>query len=216
MFGVIAAILLLTESASAGAPPAPASRLPATPTIPSCVIPVYINLGAATPDQIPTYLGAAYNSLRKWNEARTGVLFGLEELMYTSDRKEGAIVITMSAFPEDRPDSEIGLTYNVGKAGDGISRSRILLNVQDPWCITGGNQNNCYQMESVLTHELGHALGLHHNDNPASVMLYGISQGAVKSISPADVAAVKALFPQRALNCSSDTGIMTWATSGDN
>jgi predicted Zn-dependent protease len=44
----------------------------------------------------------------------------------------------------------------------------------------------------VLAHELGHAIGIDHNDNPESVM-YKINQGNTKRLTPDDVNAIKAV-----------------------
>lgn len=59
---------------------------------------------------------------------------------------------------------------------------------------------NIYQFESspkltdVLTHEFGHALGLEHNDNPASVM-YRLNEGQNQKIIQSDIEALKIKCP---------------------
>lgn len=48
----------------------------------------------------------------------------------------------------------------------------------------------------VLTHELGHALGLGHNNNPSSIM-YPLNKDNDTSLSPEDLADLKAVCEQR-------------------
>ena len=43
----------------------------------------------------------------------------------------------------------------------------------------------------VLTHELGHALGLGHNETPGSVM-YRLTQSDSSELAPSDISALKA------------------------
>jgi hypothetical protein len=50
--------------------------------------------------------------------------------------------------------------------------------------------NNTSRLVRVLAHELGHALGLNHNDNPGAV-LYRLIQSDLPELAPEDIAALK-------------------------
>ncbi len=63
-----------------------------------------------------------------------------------------------------------------------------------------------YDLQSVITHELGHVLGLDHSADPHATMYYGVHHGVVygRTISADDRGGVCYLYPKSATACTTD------------
>ena len=46
-----------------------------------------------------------------------------------------------------------------------------MINVDYPWANNG--QSSCYDIQNVMTHEIGHFLGLSHNPDNEEYTMYG-------------------------------------------
>ncbi len=62
-----------------------------------------------------------------------------------------------------------------------------------------------YDLQSILTHEIGHFVGLDHSDDPSATMFASYDPGSIelRSIEPDDVAAACAAYPpERVAKCA--------------
>src|SRR5437870_2482087 len=86
-------------------------------------------------------------------------------------------------------------TTSLGGAAQGVLGAMYRQNItivdvgnwylgSDPAAIGSGQ----YDFQTAVTHELGHALGLAHSPDPASVMYFSLSPATVKrDLSPSDM-----------------------------
>lgn len=80
-------------------------------------------------------------------------------------------------------------------AGDGISEADIHLNARD-FTFADGASDTSVDLRALLTHELGHVLGIGHSADPRATMSAGLPAGiAARSLERDDVDAVCALYP---------------------
>lgn len=83
------------------------------------------------------------------------------------------------------------------------------------WSTTGDVQRP--DLQSVIVHELGHALGLMHSANPEATMYYRVRLGTThaRTLHPDDVAGVCYLYPAAAQPCAADSDCpIFWAAYG--
>ncbi|MCI1985198.1 MAG: M57 family metalloprotease [Lactobacillus sp.] len=85
-------------------------------------------------------------------------------------------------------------TFELGRGGPQIIRRYGLTTTTVNHANANLNLTYTEQLSlSVAMHELGHALGLDHSDEPTSVM-YPVDQG-VTTLSSADIAGLRAIYP---------------------
>lgn len=86
----------------------------------------------------------------------------------------------------------LGVGYLPTKSGDTITRyGDVILNTA-----SSINLGKSYDLYSLALHELGHAIGLEHNNSPGVVM-NPVYQGTLAGLTPSDVAAVQAIYGPR-------------------
>jgi len=91
----------------------------------------------------------------------------------------------------------VALVFNGNRGDRAITDSDVFFNVLAPF--SASPRGDQVDFESVLLHELGHVLGLNHNDNCASfpsVMESLIDTGVTnRELNPPEVAGVRFLYP---------------------
>ncbi|HKX83101.1 MAG TPA: matrixin family metalloprotease [Pyrinomonadaceae bacterium] len=155
--------------------------------------------------------GAVRRSLDTWKNAAN-----LDFQISNTDRQnvspsaagDGVSLITIAATPENlllfsKNSERLSATTRVffNKRG-AITEADIVLNPYQQFSTDG--TFGTFDLESVLTHELGHLVGLDHSPLIGATMhdsygrngLYGLQNFASRSLSASDIAAVRTLYGQ--------------------
>lgn len=107
------------------------------------------------------------------------------------------------AMAQGDPDIERGvlaLTFVAYRASDGVvSDADVVLNAVDfAWTTDAASCMNAYDLESALTHELGHALGMAHSVGHADATMFATGEACEilkRDLSSDDVEGIVALYP---------------------
>jgi len=213
MFSLLAITLAMFTHDAHATPPTPSgSKLSmASEEINPCQIPVYVNLAGVSNELYPIYSKAIYDAALTWNTAGAGLRFRVRDWNYTGDRKDGAVSVV---YTEIDPVNNriIGYTHRLPSTGSHtIQRARVQINSTDPYCTQPG-QTGCYEMFNVVLHELGHALGLPHSDDPSDVMTLHVKiNESRRTLSAADIHAVRSRFPLNGAGCEGQEESFAWS-----
>lgn len=135
---------------------------------------------------------AMINSIRKWNDALGFTAFNYQYTNYDHTKYERSNTNRVFILDTFNGYDGRGDNYNYIKNNDEIVASDILLDNRDHRF-----DDNEYDYEDVFTHQLGHVLGLHHNDygaDPDSVM-NGIVMAIYNTfLSSGDVQRIKSYY----------------------
>lgn len=118
---------------------------------------------------------------------------GVPRLVHGVDGDPSCAVRIVSAAPDVAPD--VALTRTIGSDGE-IRLATILLSDAAKFGdATAFEQPPVYDLQSVLTHELGHVLGLPDSIDRRSAMFHEIAPGEVRRrITYADAAALMEIY----------------------
>lgn len=152
-------------------------------------------------DSIP--LGAVEAALRTWAFAPAGLY--LDGMTAKTDAvRDGVNLITFANTARNRDviGNAVGITTlwysGVQRNHWNIQETDIVLNPAEKWATDG--RSNVYDMQLVLTHELGHVQGLDHSPILAATMYPGGPPGQryARSLEADDIAGIRALYGQPA------------------
>jgi hypothetical protein len=109
------------------------------------------------------------------------------------------------------PTSTLGLT--TPNANNGYFSSCITtFNSNDPWSTASNGETGKYDVQSCVTHELGHWLSLDHSSDTQATMYYSMAANEIKkrSLESDDISGIKSIYGTKSSLASSDystTGI---------
>jgi hypothetical protein len=154
-------------------------------------VPVVFNLDPAFPKE---FVPALESAMKSWNEAagrpvfalagfRTGTSVpasdGQNTIYYASNNAQGkALLAIIKANRRDRGGDAIAMTLGEF-SGNKLFGADIIFDGTTHSFSTSRIHLYSFDVEAVALHELGHALGLQHHEDPASVMYYGSSPVSV-------------------------------------
>lgn len=143
-------------------------------------LPIQIQIHESFPTEL---LPALKNAMESWEEALGRPLFQVTKTNVPgplAPRKDGVNMIYVLPTWGTRPENTAGITQNFN-TGLEIVETDLLLNGQQYAFYSKNVTNAAIHMESLLAHELGHVLGLAHNEAKDSIMYYMLTPGQIKT-----------------------------------
>jgi hypothetical protein len=95
----------------------------------------------------------------------------------------------------DGPGEELGHTFSPRPA-NGKLRGALHLDGAESWVLEDRHVSGEIDMQTVLIHEIGHALGLDHIPQTDSVM-YELYHGVCRKLADADIQEFHRIYPEK-------------------
>jgi len=144
------------------------------------------------PDIPPIWLAATKNAAAQWSAASRGAL-----VLNVASSSAGDIVVALDGTNTECPPGNLGIMELRKGDDDYLHWTGIWANTAN-FIWHGGfpfgfqPPNSC-SADSILLHEMGHALGLDHSEVLLCIMHYAI--WGFDQLQPDDVAGIRALYP---------------------
>jgi len=190
MFGVVILIAHLFSSTSSAADGRPVD----------CVIPVKVNTTNIPASLRSKYTQDLYRAAYDWNMTDANFKLQFVDWNFKEDRKKGAVTVSFTSV-EQLEENQLAITWNKSLGG-GINRSMIEFELNEKYCTDENESADCISLYNLALHELGHALGLKHNDDPNSIMYRAISPGVKKKkMTLADIERIEQIYSWDSAGC---------------
>ncbi len=132
-----------------------------------------------------------------WNLASRGGVLLIPQVAYSQDLPEKApICIEWGNYPNPQRPYEVGRTVNRIRERQGrqwIESSDIILQKNPKINVHLDELGRQQQLYATFLHEIGHALGLEHTQEPVSIMFHKSLQNVI--FTPEDIAQLHRLYP---------------------
>jgi len=141
----------------------------------------------------PTWKTPTYNSMKTWNNV------GANISLVNKTAIDHVTIGTSSAFPNNgilANESGTHGRYNSTTGKWEKVSSKILINNKYTWSTASTCPSGAYDVQSVITHELGHTLCIGHSSNTNAVMYEPTASGTIwkRVLSTDDKNALKAIY----------------------
>lgn len=145
--------------------------------------PILFSFDVSFPEE---YIAAVKSAIETWNKAAGFELFRSDpnfrdysvpanegrNTFYFLGNDEHGVKLRKIVEPLLREDGGLAVTVVNGRANEIIDADIIFDGIANNFS-TSRNRVGYFDVESVALHELGHSLGLVHNEEPSSIMFYG-------------------------------------------
>lgn len=174
--------------------------------------------------------GAISRSIKAWESAADLKFIisrsNTQSVSPAGNAGDGTSLITIAATPEnvalfakdgDDASARTRIFYN---ARGNVTEADIVLNPYQQFSTDG--TFGTFDLESTLTHEIGHLLGLEHSEILGSTMhanhgrngLYSLNNYGPRTLAPEDISAIRGLYGERDERSGTLTGKLVDAASG--